>query len=97
MSSNVLDQGPPPESPRSYAGAIVILGIIALGIVWTFIFFGQVVFGYWAKAAATAVIFPTILWAWRWRQKRTRRQLELLQRWAEQEDASTAPRRRKPA
>lgn len=97
MSSNKLDQAPPPESQRSYAGAIIALGIIALGVVWTYIFFGVSGVGYWAKAGASVVMILAIVWSWRWRQKRISRQLELLQRWAADEDASTPQRRRKPA
>lgn len=96
MSSNELEQAPPPETPRSYAGTIIVLGIIALGVVWTYIFFGGKGVGYWAKAGASIVLLVAILWAWRWRQKRVSRQLELLQRWAEDDDAKAARRRRKP-
>ena len=96
MSSNELDQGPS-EPQSSNVGAILALGIVALGVVWTYIFFGISGVGWWAKAGATAIILPTMVWAWRWRQRRINRQIEVLQRWAEKDDASTPPRRRKPA
>jgi hypothetical protein len=94
MSTNEPDQGTPSKPPPSHAGTIVILGIVALGIIWTYIFFGSVVFGYWGKGIATVVIVPTMIWAWHWRQKRISRQLELLERWA---DAADARSRQKPA
>jgi hypothetical protein len=87
-----------PDAPEaSYGGAIVLFGIIALGLTWTFLLFGWGGLEIWGKAAATVVIFPTMYYAWRWRQRRINRQLELLQRWADDADAKNEKRRRKPA
>lgn len=93
MSTNEPDRGTPSEAP-SHAGAIVLLGIVALGVTWTYIFFGVSGVGWWMKAGATIVIFPIMIAGWRWRQKRISRQLELLERWAEAADARS---RQKPA
>ena len=94
MSSNESDTGAPPEAP-SHVGAIVLLGIVALGVIWTYIFIGETGLKWWGKGAATVVIFPTMFWAWRWRQKRINKQIEVLQRWADEDGAKSEKRRRK--
>lgn len=89
---------PEPEAPQeaSYAGTIVLCGIIALGLTWTYLLFGTSGLGWWAKGGVTIVIFPAMYFAWRWRQQKINRQLEVLQRWADDNDAKTT-KRRKPA
>ena len=67
--------------------------MIILGVVWTYILVPSGL-SYWMKAGASVVIFVAMIAAWRWRQKRTVQQLELLQRWAAEDDARD---RRKPA
>jgi len=96
MSSN--EPGRPPEPPRSHAGTIVLLAILSLGVVWTYIFFGETALGWWAKGGATVVILVAIAAAWIWRQKRINQQLELLQRWADDDEArgKRKPVRRSP-
>ena len=93
MSTNDTS-GSTSQPPSSHAGAIVIGGIIALGVVWTYILVGKTGLGYWMKAGASVVILTAMIAAWRWRQKRIAQQLELLQRWAADDDAR---RQRKPA
>jgi hypothetical protein len=46
------------------------------------------------KAGASVVILFAMIAAWRWRQKRISQQLEVLQRWAAEDDARG---QRKPA
>jgi hypothetical protein len=96
MSSNELNEGSP-EPQQSKVGAILALGIVAMGVIWTYIFFGYDALGWWAKAGVTAVILPTMVWAWRWRRQRISRQLDILQRWADEDDAKASRRRRRPA
>ena len=96
MSSNEPDTGAPTDAP-SHVGAIVLLGIVALGVIWTYIFIGPTGLEWWGKGAATVVIFPTMIWAWRWRQKRISKQIEVLQRWADEDDAKSEKQRRKRA
>jgi hypothetical protein len=93
MSSNEPDRGEPSAPPSSHAGTIVVLAIVSLGVVWTYIFFGMSGVGWWMKGGATVVILALMVAAWSWRQKRISQQLDLLQRWADDDEA----RRRKPA
>ncbi|HEX7376850.1 MAG TPA: hypothetical protein VF278_07045 [Pirellulales bacterium] len=87
---------PEPTEEASYGGTIVLCGIIALGLTWTYLLFGASGLGWWVKGGATIVIFPTMYFGWRWRQQKINRQLEVLQRWADDDDAKTK-KRRKPA
>ena len=92
MSSK--ESGRPPEAPRSHAGAIVAVAIVSLGVIWTYIFFGKTALGWWAKGGATVVILAAMIAAWIWRRRRTSQQIELLQRWADHDEARG---QRKPA
>ncbi|HET6878576.1 MAG TPA: hypothetical protein VFI31_00290 [Pirellulales bacterium] len=94
MSTN---ESGPGESPQeaSYGGAIVLFGIVALALTWTYLLFGGAGLGLLGKGAATIVIFPTMFFAWRWRRRRILKQLEVLQRWADADDAKTKKRPRK--
>ncbi|HVX14012.1 MAG TPA: hypothetical protein VHC22_22700 [Pirellulales bacterium] len=92
MSSHESDSGTPPRE-SSNAGTIVLAGIVALGVTWTYIFFGIAALQWWAKGAATVVIFPLMFGAWRWRKMRERKQIEMLQRWADEDDAKSKRRR----
>ena len=94
MSSNESDRGVSPQPPRSHAGTIVLLAIVSLGVIWTYIFFGMGGVRWWIKGGATVVILVLMVAAWIWRQKRISQQLEVLQRWADQDEARG---RRKPA
>ena len=96
MSKNDPETGSPSEE-ASYGGAIVLFGIIALGLTWTMLLFGPAGLKWWGKGAATVIIFPLMFWGWRWRKQRINKQLELLQRWAADDDAKREKRRRKPA
>ncbi|MGH7136224.1 MAG: hypothetical protein ACREHD_10825 [Pirellulales bacterium] len=94
MSTNSSE----PDAPEaSYGGAIVLFGIIALGLTWTYLLFGTSGLGWWAIGAPPVVIIPTMYLAWRWRRQRINKQLEALQRWADDDDAKKEKRRRKPA
>ncbi|HWB11139.1 MAG TPA: hypothetical protein VG826_18060 [Pirellulales bacterium] len=94
MSSNEPDRGAPSAPPSSHAGTIVVLAIVGLGVVWTYIFFGMSALGWWMKGAATIVILALMVAAWSWRQKRISQQLDVLQRWADDDEARS---RRRPA
>ena len=94
MPTNDANQAAPPEGERSYAGLIIVAAIIGLGIVWTYIFFGENALGIWAKASATVTFLAFIVWSWRWRRAREQQQLQVLQRWAEaDESAAKRPKR----
>jgi hypothetical protein len=95
MSTNESGPGTPHDE-ASYGGAIILFGIVALGLTWTYLLFGRTGLELWGKVAASVVIFPTMYFAWRWRQQRIHKQLEVLQRWADDDDAKTQ-KRRKPA
>lgn len=86
MSANDADSGSPSTPPPSYAGTIVIVGMIALGVVWTYILVPSGL-NYWMKGGASVVILFAMIAAWRWRQQRIAQQLEHLQRWAADDDA----------
>lgn len=87
---------PEPPAETSYGGTIVLGGIIALGLTWTYLLFGTSGLGWWAIGAPPIVIFPMMYLAWRWRRQRTNKQLEALQRWADDDDTKTG-KPRKPA
>lgn len=84
--------GPSPE--RSHLGWILSAGVVAMLVVWTYIFFGADGVGWWAKLAATLIVVFSIGFAWRWRRQRLRKQLEVLERWADQQDRRPLPNRR---
>lgn len=83
---------PPPE--RSHLGWILSAGIVLMLVVWTYIFFGRDGVEWWGKLAATVVVAVSIAFSWRWRRQRLRKQLEVLERWADQQDRRPLPSRR---
>ncbi|MGH7193720.1 MAG: hypothetical protein ACREJM_09335 [Candidatus Saccharimonadales bacterium] len=83
---------PPPE--RSHLGWILSASVVAMLVVWTYILFGIDGVEWWGKLAATVVVLFSIAFAWRWRRRRLRKQLEVLERWADQQDRRPLPNRR---
>lgn len=83
-----------PEPERSHLGWILSMGIVAMLVVWTYIFFGVDGVEWWGKLAVTVVVVCSIVFAWRWRRQRLRKQLEVLERWAEHEERRPVPNRR---
>ena len=82
-----------PSPERSHLGWILTAGIVLMLVVWTYIFFGRDGVEWWSKLAVTALVIVSIASAWRWRRQRLRKQLEVLERWADQQDRRPLPKR----
>lgn len=82
----------PAERPddRSHFGLIMTGSIVAMLVVWTYIFFGLTALDWWFKAAVTVVALAWTVIALRWRRRRAQMQLDLLRRWADEHEASDA-------
>lgn len=81
------ERGQPPDD-RSHFGWIMTGSIVAMLVVWTYIFFGMTALDWWFKAAVTVVALAWTVIALRLRRRRAQMQLELLRRWADEHEAS---------
>jgi hypothetical protein len=81
---------------RSYFGLIMTGAIVATLVVWTYIFFGAEGVNWWGKIAASVFVVAFIAFAWNWRREREKKQLDILQQWADKDSGPPKASRRRP-
>ncbi len=77
-----------------YFGLIFTAAIVVLVGVWIYFLLGDSWVDNFGKAVITVVVIAVMIFAWRLHRWRQRKALDLLQRWAEKDEAPPARPRR---
>lgn len=95
MTTHSDRPSPAPENQGRTTALIVGGAILAMLLIWTYIFFGMKGVSLWGFAIGLVVIALAAVFGWKWRRERIKKQLDVLDKWAEKESSRTAPTARR--